>query len=387
MANEYAARGHDVHVIASSQDTDSPGSDEPATVHTVTAPEHTRLRAYYGLYNPYTVGQVGKLLDSIDPDVVHAHNVHEFLSYHTLKISKERGVPVVLTFHDTMSVAYGKMSGFATADHDPGEMVPESDYRLGVTDRIRQAKLGYFPLRTPLNRRYINRYTDARVAVSGTLNRALRANGIEGGEVIHNGVDVDTFAGGDGEALREKLGLSGTRIVLHAGRVGRMKGSVALARAVSEVASNVGSTALVVTGGTEVDWIRRANGVDGELIHETGWLTRETLIDAFHMADVVATPSMYLDPFPTVNIEAMAAGTSVLTSCFSGGREAVVDGVTGVVTNPLDQNRFDADLQMLLAETNRLPAFGARARECAVDRFSLADVVDEYLRRMRVLTG
>ena len=49
-----------------------------------------------------------------------------------------------------------------------------------------------------------------------------------------------------------------------------------------------------------------------------GWLSGADLRAAYQLADVVAVPSIYVDPFPTVNLEAMAAGKPVVATCFGG---------------------------------------------------------------------
>ena len=76
-----------------------------------------------------------------------------------------------------------------------------------------------------------------------------------------------------------------------------------------------------------------------DLAHELifgGWLEGAELATAYRLADVVATPSVCFDSFPTVNLEGMAAGAPPVTTCFGGAKEAVIDGETGFVVNPFD---------------------------------------------------
>lgn len=83
-------------------------------------------------------------------------------------------------------------------------------------------------------------------------------------------------------------------------------------------------------------------------IRTTGWLDEVEMKKALCMADIVLVPSVYLDPFPTVNLEAMAAMKPVVGTCFGGTPEAVVDGVTGFVTNPYDTGQMADKIQYLL---------------------------------------
>jgi glycosyltransferase involved in cell wall biosynthesis len=92
---------------------------------------------------------------------------------------------------------------------------------------------------------------------------------------------------------------------------------------------------------------------------------------AYQAADVVVVPSIYPDPFPTINIEAMACGKPVITTCFGGGREAVVDGVTGYVINPFDTVNLADVIVNLLQHPERVAEIGVAARQRAKEYFDI----------------
>jgi len=48
----------------------------------------------------------------------------------------------------------------------------------------------------------------------------------------------------------------------------------------------------------------------------TGWIEEDELKSAYYSSDVVVTPSIYLDPFPTVNLETMACKKPIIGTCF-----------------------------------------------------------------------
>ena len=71
----------------------------------------------------------------------------------------------------------------------------------------------------------------------------------------------------------------------------------------------------------------------GEHIRLAGWLKNRVLAAAFAAGDVCVVPSIYFDNFPTVTLEAQAASTPVVTTCFGGVAEAILEGQTGFSVN------------------------------------------------------
>jgi glycosyltransferase involved in cell wall biosynthesis len=68
---------------------------------------------------------------------------------------------------------------------------------------------------------------------------------------------------------------------------------------------------------------------------------------SYAASDVVLVPSTSPDPFPTVVLEAGAAGRPTVVTDRGGGREAVVDGVTGIVSSPTAASLSEAMVRLL----------------------------------------
>lgn len=75
----------------------------------------------------------------------------------------------------------------------------------------------------------------------------------------------------------------------------------------------------------------RSLGLD-HLVHFFG--PRSDVERFYDACDVVLVPSVEPDPFPTVVLEAGLAGRAAVVTAMGGAREAVVDGVTGIVSEP-----------------------------------------------------
>ncbi len=387
VAEGYAERGHDVAAISTVPDREDVGTSVRGgvTVHRLWTPRPRAVLPYATIHNPLVAGECDRRLAEFDPDVVHAHNAH-WLSNAALRAAAERA-PVVKTYHDAGTVSYGELTGFVERGPPDDDPIPTEAYRASPAYQLRNERLRYFPPRNELNRRCLHRSVDLGVAVSAELRRALTANGMPCRDVIHNGIDADAFATGHDHAgvFRQEYDLGEDRIVLFGGRTSYNKGGWHLARAFRRVAASLDEPVrLVVTGDEKyVPEMREAAGQYGDRILSTGWISREQLRGAFRAADVVTSPSVHLDPFPTVNLEAFASGTPVVTSRYGGAKELVDHGESGFVVDPLAIDELASALKRLLADPDAAAEFGATGRRTVRDEFTVERQIEAYLDALR----
>jgi len=342
---------------------------EGIPVHRLKVSYPPRWQAYLSLYNPAVAHQLGPLLDQVRPDVVHAHNVHAYLTYHSLTLAKRRGLSVVLTAHDAMMVTYQKLDSFI----DPSwRHVPDSfDYRVSIWYQLRKQRFRYFPLRNAIIRRVLWQAVDALVSPSQALLDVLSANRMAARRMvcIPNGVDAAAFETSDGQRaeFQTRYDLVGRRIIVLAGRVSQAKGGLQMLKAMQLIVREVPNATLLVLAppeGSSKGLLAVAESLGiRQYIRFAGWLTDDELAAAFGAADVCVTPSVVFDTFPTVNLEAMAAGTPVVATCFGGSRELVVDGETGFIVNPFNVDMLAERVTRLLADAELRHEMGERARE------------------------
>lgn len=376
LAQGLADAGHDVHVIATTQNAPQPSPpDDSLPVHLIPSTYAERWRAWVSLYNPQTVGAVAGLLKKIQPDVVHAHNIHSHLSYASLRTAHQQGARVILTAHDAMSVAYGKVDFFVDSQNCASQS-PDR-YRLPRGYNLRQNRLRYNPVRNVVIRQVLRRYTHARTAVSHALADFLNANGLPPFIPIHNGLPQSQFDPPPTDAikaLKSRLELSDQMVILFGGRLSEGKGGRQILAAMDQLVQRLPNTVLLVLSAKpiEADWLRDYPHLTRDHIREAGWLADDALKAAYHTADVVTVPSIYLDPFPTITLEAMGFGKPVVVTCFGGASEAVIDGETGDVVNPFDAEMFSQCLYQLLSDDERRHNMGAAARHHYEQYFTLA---------------
>ncbi len=179
-----------------------------------------------------------------------------------------------------------------------------------------------------------------RVIVQSQLERALVDDyygvGPERVRVIYNGVDTKTFHPGvraESAAVRAELDIPrGAALLVFASVAdysGKGLGSVieALAKSTHR------QTHLLVVGGARSEpFVRQAERLGvGKRVR---FLPRQQQLEHYlGAADLFVLPSIY-EPFPNVNLEAMACGAPVLTTATSGGADVIQEGANGyVVTN------------------------------------------------------
>ena len=109
-----------------------------------------------------------------------------------------------------------------------------------------------------------------------------------------------------------------------------------------------------------------------------GWLSGTELQKAYASAALVVVPSLSFDSFPTVNLEAMAAGKPVVATCFGGSREAVQDGVTGYIVNPFNVPVLAEKIVDLLQSVEKLNRFGHEGHERVLKEFTLEKQALEF---------
>jgi glycosyltransferase involved in cell wall biosynthesis len=332
-----------------------------------------KWRPYLSIYNPQVIRKIKNIISSVKPDVVNAHNIHTYLSYHSLRIGKNSGAKVILTAHDAMSYSFGKV-----------------DNNLRETNSYNFIyKLKLNPFRNTLIRYYLG-YVDKVIAVSDSLAVALRNNDIKKVVTVHNGIDVNRWTVSEDQANQFKIlhHLNGKKVVLYSGRLDGAKGGEQIVRAMAKVVKEIPETILLIAGKKE-DYAKIIiqSAVENNIVENlifSGWLDAEEMKKAYFVSDLVVTPSLYLDPFPTVNLEAMATKKPVVGTCFGGTPEVVVDNKTGFIVDPDNIELMASKIIILLKDTNLAHTFGEAGYDRVKNKFSqeqqLKEYVDIYLR-------
>lgn len=173
-----------------------------------------------------------------------------------------------------------------------------------------------------------------RVIVQSRLDANLLSNyfGVDPSRIcqIINGVDTTTFnpdTRSQREALRQEWKIDAhAPLLVFASMDFRGKGLDSVLEAMARLKHR--ETRLLVVGqGATGSFERKAHSLG--IHHRVTFAGRQSAIHRFYgAADLFVLPTIY-EPFPNVNLEAMACGTPVITTATAGGAEIIEEGMNG----------------------------------------------------------
>lgn len=379
VSREYRARGHDVLVVTAAPRLADVGRStlDRVTVLRVWAPSAAPARLYLSLFHPLAIAQVRRAAAAFRPDVIHAHNVHERLSFGSLSAARAAGTPLVLTAHDYLLFCLTKF--LCSGGSDRYTALPAHCPHCRHVRRV--------PGRNAAVRRIVANHTAVVACISASQSAVLEANGYAAirREVVHNGISphVPTFGPSARRDFRAQHGIDDRPLVFFGGRISGAKGGDQLIRAMVEARKRV-DCQLAIAGDRPqyFAFARRLAaevGLDAGALHVLGWLEGGQLDLAFAASDVTATPSVYPDPFNLMNVRAMAHAKPVAGTCYGGTSEIVVHGQTGLIADPWQPAEFGAAVAELASDDELARRLGAAGRERLCEHFTLDRQVDRYL--------
>ncbi|MDO3685114.1 glycogen synthase [Micromonospora sp. C28ISP2-4] len=296
-------------------------------------------------------------------DVVHSHTWYANLAGHTAKLL--HGVPHVVTAHSLEPLRPWKAEqlggGYALSSWCERTAFEAADAIIAVSEGMRRDVLTAYPAVNPDRVR-----------------------------VVYNGIDTTQYVPDRNTDVLDRLGIDpGRPSVVYVGRITRQKGLPYLLRAARELPADVQLVLLAGAPDTpeiaaEVEELAaELRATRSGVVWVAAMLPKHEVIQVLTHATVFACPSVY-EPMGIVNLEAMACETAVVATATGGIPEVVADGETGLLVpieqagdgsgTPLHPERFVADLAArineLLADPQRIAAFGAAGRRRAVEHFS-----------------
>jgi glycosyltransferase involved in cell wall biosynthesis len=229
------------------------------------------------------------------------------------------------------------------------------------------------------------RRADAVIAVSSsTADHLSRMAPIPRDEidVIPNGIDIARFDGtnlaGQRTELRRRFGIGpDEKMVLVIAALRRGKGHEVLIEAWPAIRQRLPCAKAFFVGGGE----RRAALESrcrrfGAPVTFLGW--RDDIAELLTASDVVVHPS-FSEAYPTVLMEAAAAGRPIVATRVGGVAEIVDHGRNGLLVAPGDVSGLADAVCEILCSSRHGSRFGAEGRKRARDDFSLDRQIEKTL--------
>lgn len=206
-----------------------------------------------------------------------------------------------------------------------------------------------------------------------------------------NGVDLEHFKRtplrmAEAQQLRQKLAIPASSLVIgFVGRFTRDKGIPELYAAFRRLRNSFPDFRLLLVGDFEDgDPVPRA--VRDAIISEQDIVVTGMVPDTapyYALMDVLVLPT-YREGLGTVSIEAQAAGVPVVTTRVTGAVDSIVDGITGLLVPPADEQALAGALRKLLAHAESRRRMGQAGAAWVEDRFRQEVVwralIDDYTR-------
>ena len=304
-----------------------------------------------------------KRIDEIKPNVIQLHNIHDhYLNYRLLfEYLNKTDIKVVWTFHDCWAFT-GHCFHFITKGCERWksgcfDCPLQHEYPKTLFDRSRKnytMKKNLFGANNNLT----------IIACSEWIANFVRQSFLKYKPiyVINNGIDLNVFKDSENLGTNKK-----TFHVLAVSNVwNKDKGFDDILK-LREILSN--EYEITIVGVTKQQLNSLPQGIVGiertQNVHE--------LIALYSKAEVFINPT-YADNFPTVNLEALACGTPVITYRTGGSPEAI-DEKTGIVVEQGDLNGLAVAIQKMKEN----PLSSADCRKRAEDYFERDKCYDMYI--------
>lgn len=234
--------------------------------------------------------------------------------------------------------------------------------------------------------RWAARHVDAVVCMTEAVREHCESRGVRSPrmEVVYDAVAPEHFRPRrEREAMRKELALPADALAFGiVGGIQEWKGQAIALEAFARAREGAGPMRLVVVGG-----VHRAGREYAQALHETVRRLglgdavsftghRADVPDVMNALDVVVHASVRPEPFGRVILEGMLLGKPVIASASGGVPEFVDEGRTGFLVAPGDAETLAARMRQLAGDAALRRDVGARAREYALDRFSVRRHVD-----------
>lgn len=283
----------------------------------------TRLFNRHGQTNFVSTQKMINKIEELRPDVVHLHNLHGYYVNYVklLKYLKNTNIKVVWLLHDPWIIS--------------GSSADEGGLDYDWEGKIDKDKLVSLSREYPIHSRWsskrsIRNYEAKKellsdnniqfVTPSKWLSDEIKFSFLEGSkvDVIYNGIDIDQFRYFEKKYDSESIQILGVASVWE-----RRKGLAYFNRLAQDLDKDYSVTLVGISSeqkkniNPNIRCIERTDSID-------------ELVELYNMADIFVNPTLF-DNFPTVNLEAQACGTPVITFDTGGSAESIIYNTGAII--------------------------------------------------------
>ena len=275
----------------------------------------TRLFNRHGQTNFFATQKMIKKIEEIKPDIVHLHNLHGYYVNYIklLEYLKKSKIKVVWLLHDPWIIS-GSSADEGGLNYD-WEGVPSLIKLVNISREYpkhskwssKQSLKNYALKKRLLGDTDIQFITPSKWLADIMGKSYLKGSKID---VIHNGIDLKQFRYLGKEYRTKTIQILGVASVWE-----RRKGLKYFNQLAEDLGDKYSITLLGITPAQKKD-------IHPSIICIERTESIEELVQLYNKADIFVNPTLF-DNFPTVNLEAQACGTPVVTFDTGGSGESV----------------------------------------------------------------
>lgn len=192
---------------------------------------------------------------------------------------------------------------------------------------------------------------------------------------VNNGIDLNIY---------RQLPLVDFRArknaVIMCARFARQKDHATLIKAIALLKQRAVAVELVLVGGGKKSIQQRCEKLCQQLgvancVFFLGHVNQVPQLLTQHKIAALIT---HYEGMPLALVEAMAAGCAIVASRVVGVQELIVDGATGLLVNPGDEQQLADIIQQLLMDDDRAASLAQQARQYALAHFGIEQMAAAY---------
>ena len=276
----------------------------------------TRFLDNHGFASRSVTKKFIQFIEEYRPDIIHLHNIHGyFLNVKILfNYLENYDGKIIWTFHDQW--AFSSHEAYIFEDsNDKTRFAEYPKTFLPFRDKLALKKEIFSVL--PQDRTVI-------VTPSKWLLNSIKSSFLPYQvNIINNGIDLAKFFSSHNTNLIEKYGLKNKKIILGCSNIwDKRKGIEHFIDLSKKISSEY---QIVIIGKTDIE-------LPKTIIHIERTDFIEELVEWYSISYVFFNPTQ-MENFPTVNIEALACGTPIITFGNGGSGEVVDKNVGSIVSN------------------------------------------------------
>lgn len=359
------SKGHQVAVFSMHYPENLPSEWQSYFADEVRFSGGDRLKALERIFGGAGVrARFEKLLDDFQPDIVHLHNIHSYLSPVLAEIAAKRGIPVFWTLHDykLLCPAYSCLCGGKTCERCfAHSKMPVLTSRC-MKGSLLASALAYLEA-LYWNRTKLEGWVNTFVCPSKFMASKMEQGGFAAEKLkvlcnfISSSYSESLPLSPEGEAEREEA-------YCYVGRLSAEKGVETLLKAASQLPYKL----YVAGDGPLAGSLREKYGHCSQIV----WLGRITPDEVRTLLGRVrfsVMPSECYDNNPISVIESLCMGTPLLGARIGGIPELIDEGVTGMTFESGNEEELKAKIHTMFTPSVTF-ARRDRMRAEALERFS-----------------